>query len=227
MASKNHFRLLIIGVTLFLSGCSTSNFLASTRMPAAIKSQLTVSQPVIAYFSPDATPDNCNCTYEKNAYSAVPVENGYFRVLLGRDAEGLFLVQDFYQKNKRPQSSPFWMKDPTTIFNFDSSALIGPGTIYYADGKVLEKFNNIDSDTREGESFYKSGQRAIKYVQNKSRAEYEVWYPNGKQAARYTTSPSLGLLNFEAWDEDGRTIEDQKAVEKILDEIGNELNQNQ
>lgn len=220
MASKNNFRLLIISVTLFLSGCSTSNFLASTRIPAAIKSQLTVNQPVIAYFSPDATPDNCICTYEKNAYSAVPVENGYFRVLLGRDAEGLFLVQDFYQKNKRPQSSPFWMKDPTTIFNFDSSALIGPGTIYYADGKVLEKFNNIDADTREGESFYRNGQRAMKYAQRKAGAEYEAWYPNGKQAARYTTSVSRQMLKVEAWDEDGNQTQN---LDEILNRIDTEL----
>lgn len=98
---------------------------------------------------------------------------------------------------------------------------IGSGTIYYADGKVLEKFNNIDSDTREGESFYKSGQRAIKYAQNKSGAEYEVWYPNGKQAARYTTSPSLGLLNFEAWDEEGNKTQN---IDEILTRTDATLN---
>ncbi len=220
MASKNHFRLLIIGIILLLNGCSTNYFPASTRIPAHIQSQLAVKQPIISYFSPDETPADCDCAYERNPYSAVPVENGYFRVLLGRDADGLFLVQDFYQKNKRPQSSPFWIRDANAIFSFDSSQVIGSCSIYYLDGKVLEKFNNIDPDTKEGESFYKSGQRAIKYTQHKNGADYEAWYPNGKQAARYTTSSNQKLLNFEAWDEDGNRTQN---FDEILNRIDTEL----
>lgn len=220
MASRNHFRLLIIGIMLLLNGCSTSYFSASARIPAHIQSQLAVKQPVISYFSPDATPAHCDCIYERNPYSAVPVENGYFRVLLGRDAEGLFLVQDFYQKNKRPQSSPYWIRDANAIFSFDSSMVIGSCSIFYMDGKVLEKFNNIDADTREGESFYRNGQRAMKYAQRKTGAEYEAWYPNGKQAARYTTSPSQQILKVETWDEDGNQTQN---LDEILNRIDTEL----
>jgi antitoxin component YwqK of YwqJK toxin-antitoxin module len=60
----------------------------------------------------------------------------------------------------------------------------------------------------------------MKYAQRKTGAEYEAWYPNGKQAARYTTSPDRLILNVEAWDEDGNQT---RNLDEILNQIDTEL----
>ena len=60
----------------------------------------------------------------------------------------------------------------------------------------------------------------MKYAQRKTGAEYEAWYPNGKQAARYTTSVSQQILKVEAWDEDGNQTQN---LDEILNRIDTEL----
>ncbi|RQO37361.1 hypothetical protein DBR37_04035 [Herminiimonas sp. KBW02] len=207
MTAKRFLHLALISLVITLVGCST------TPIPAKIKAQMSTSQAVVAYFSNGETAQSCNCTSGVDSnYSLTPVPNGYYRVLLGRNAEGLFLVQDFYQKNKRPQSSPVWIKEPDDIFNFNSNIIIGSATLYYPDGKILETFTNTDKESRSGEGFYKSGQRATKYVEDNTGTQFEYWYQSGKPAARYGRSAS-GQLNYaEAWDESGDKTENIDAI---------------
>ncbi|WP_175624272.1 MULTISPECIES: hypothetical protein [Oxalobacteraceae] len=211
MTAKRLLHLALISLVITLVGCST------TPIPAKIKSQMSTSQAIVAYFGNGETAQSCNCISEVDAnYSATPVPNGYYRVLLGRNAEGLFLIQDFYQKNKRAQSSPVWVKEPNDLFNFNSNVIIGSATLYYPDGKILEVFSNTDRDSRNGEGFYKTGQRATKYVDDNTGTQFEFWYQSGKPAAKYTRSASGELTYAEAWDESGNKAED---IDAIINEI--------
>ncbi|MNR79269.1 hypothetical protein D3C72_99760 [compost metagenome] len=215
MTANRYLHLAFISIVLALTGCST------TPIPAKIRAQMNTSQAIVAYFGNGDTQQSCNCLSDVDAnYSATPVPNGYYRVLLGRNAEGLFLIQDFYQKNKRAQSSPVWVREPNDLFNFNSNAVIGSATLYYSDGKVLEIFTNTDKESRNGEGFYKSGQRATKYVEDNTGSQFEYWYPSGKPAAKYTRSTYAGVTYAEAWDESGNKVDN---IDAILDEIGKKM----
>ena len=216
MTSTRHLYLALIAIVITLSGC------ASTQIPTEIKSEMTTAEPVIGYFKRTPTNQGCGCGSSRidPHYSPVPLADGYYRLLLGRNAEGLFLIQDFYQKNKQPQSSPLWVKDPLHVFSFDSEVVIGSGTLYYPDGKILEKFNNIDRLTSEAELFYPSGERAITYTQNHNISQSEYWYKSGKPAAKYVESLNRGSDETEAWDESGNKAEN---ANDIIDRIVAEL----
>jgi hypothetical protein len=214
MTSTRYLYLALIGIVITLSGCAT------TQIPTEIKSQMTTTEPVIGYFKRTPTSQGCGCGSSRidPNYSPTPVEDGYYRLLLGRNAEGLFLIQDFYQNSKQPQSSPLWVKDPMHVYSFDSEVVIGSGVLYYPDGKVVEKFNNINRDTRQGESFYPSGELAMTYAQNHNRSQLEYWYKSGKPAAQYVNS--LGSERIKAWDENGNETENATdIIDRILAEL--------
>ncbi|WP_124573085.1 hypothetical protein [Herminiimonas sp. KBW02] len=216
MTSTRYLYLTLIGIVITLSGCAT------TQIPTDIKAQMTTTEPVIGYFSRTPTMQGCGCGSSRidPQYSQTPVEDGYYRVLLGRNAQGLFLIQDFYQKNKQPQSSPLWVKDPLHVFSFESDVVVGPGVLYYPDGKVVEKFNNTDRDTRQGEGYYPSGERALTYTLDRQKTWFEYWYKSGKPAAKYVESLNRGSEETEAWDENGNKAENANdIIDRIIAEL--------
>lgn len=218
MTSTRYLYLALIGIVITLSGCST------THIPSEFKAQMITSEAVIAYFKRTPTSQGCGCGSSRidPHYSPTPIEDGYYRLLLGRNAEGLFLIQDFYQKNKQPQSSPLWVKDPLHVYSFDSEVVIGSGVLYYPDGKMIEKFTNTAPYNRQGESYYPSGERAMTYKMGRQTSWYEYWYKSGKLAAKSVESFDQGAYEMEAWDENGNRVEVGDAKD-IIDRILAEL----
>ncbi len=92
--------------------------------------ETTTTQPIIAYFKKDA---GTLSEHENNGFSAIPVADGYYRTLLGRDKNGRFLVQDFYQEGQKKQTDPFWIADEDGLNSFE---------IHYVDGEVRNYFKN-------------------------------------------------------------------------------------
>ncbi len=152
-------------------------------------------------------------------YSPTPVEDGYYRVLLGRDAKGMFLVQDFYQENKRPQSSPFWIKNPQYAYSFATEAVIGTFTLYYPDGKIMGKLNNIDENNREGKLFYPSGEPAMAYIEaDLGTSHYQYWYKSGKLAIEHIEHHHANRPSeLTGWDEAGNTVSSDKLLTILTD----------
>lgn len=152
-------------------------------------------------------------------YSPTPVEDGYYRVLLGRDTKGRFLIQDFYQQNKQPQSSPFWIKNPQHAYSFATEAVIGSVMLYYPDGKIMGKLNNIDENNREGKLFYPGGERAMAYVEaDLGTSHYQYWYRSGKLAIEHiehhhANRPSV----LTGWDEAGNAVSSDKLLTILTD----------
>ncbi len=228
MTSKNLLYCALISIAILLSGCATSTGRSTTPLPAEIKSQLVTSQPVIAYFhrDPKAAQSHCGrCARIGQHYSSTPVEDGYYRLLLGRNSEGWFLIQDFYQKNKQPQSSPVWVKDPNHVFDFENDVVIGSGTHYYPDGKIVEKFHNTDAENQEGENFYPSGERAITYKITPEKLSYEFWYKSGKPAVKYVEFwKNRRPIDMKGWDENGNEVKDAEEIRfRLAQEIESRL----
>jgi len=224
MTSKKLCLLLVTAITL--GGCPTSH------IPAEVKAQMATSEAIIAYFHPappDTQDDDDNEDpetaeqdddgYTGLLYSSTPVEDGYYRVLLGRNTKGMFLVQDFYQQNKQPQSSPFWIKNPQHVYSFATEAVIGTFMLYYPDGKMMGKLNNIDENNREGKLFYPSGERAMAYVEaDFGTSHYQYWYRSGKLAIEHiehhhANRPSV----LTGWDEAGNTVSSDKLLAILTD----------
>ena len=218
MSLKNLLSLSLLTSVLMLGGCATTQNLSQTKLPENIKSQLTTNEAIIGYFGKSENPEYCGCvSYIDSSYYAKPVQDGYYRVLLGRNAEGHFLVQDFYQSNKKPQSSPVWVVDPLKLFSFEGSDVEGPVTLYREDGTVASKFVNKDGEALEGQDYYPNGQLGSSYkLAENGHANIELWYASGKKAAEYVLDEDSELVKSKAWKEDGTETDDIDDVsEKV------------
>lgn len=186
--------------------------------------QLTTSEPIIAYFSPDAGEEACSCGSTMDmGYSLTPVENGYYRKLLGRDQDGRFLLQDFYQNSHKKQTDPFWMIEPQGLNSFDSSYTDGDVIAYKENGNIDFKFTVKDQEV-VGKAFkyYSNNQIAIENedIDNGITAQ-TLWYENGKLAANLKTDEDNQILEINAFDENGTSIdtEDDEKIDTLIQSI--------
>lgn len=224
MNFKNLLGLSLLTSVFFFGGCTTTQNLANSKIPAEIKSQLTTSEAILGYFSDQDNPEYCGCvSYIDSSYYMTPVEGGYYRVLLGRNATGDFLVQDFYQDTKTPQSSAIWVKDPMKLFSFSGDDIEGPATLYRKDGKVESTFVSQNGVNIQGEEFYPNGQRGASYkLDANSNDVYSLWYASGKKAAEYVVDSDGEYVGAaKAWKEDGTAADDE--IDDIRERVATEL----
>ena len=224
--------ILITGLFSFtLAATALSHADASLTATAALKQAKTVAstkettttQPIIAYFEKDA---GTSSEHENSLYSATPVADGYYRILHGRDKNGRFLVQDFYQEGQKKQTDPFWIVDEEGLNSFE---------IHYVDGEVRNYFKNGKLSTinvvKDGEF---KGTTVSNYLTGKHATEFELidpekyiytvkyWYDDGKPAmdgqVSYEDSEE-GDYTVKAWDRQGNTVTDQAEIQKIAADI--------
>ncbi|KAA8734353.1 hypothetical protein F4V57_05115 [Acinetobacter qingfengensis] len=174
-------------------------------------SQVSTTQAIVAYFK------NSKDDYK---YSSTPASNGFYRVYLARDANGRFLVQDFFQQTNKKQSDPYWVNDIQGLASFEIDYIDGPITGYYSNGNVSFKgtFKNGEF-SGQYDNFYPNGRLASRY-QPKGNNEYsdEYFYENGKKAAilEYRNDE---LINETGWNNTGSKITDKNQIQDILDTI--------
>lgn len=220
-------------IPLLLSACLMSfTMVGCTSLQTTHSSSTTMAttEPVIAYFAPDAGEEACDCgLIMDQGYSLTPVENGYFRKLLGRDKDGRFLVQDFYQNSRKKQSDPFWIKAPQGLNSFDSKYVDGEVVGYFENGKI--SFKSTSQDQRlvgKTETYYSNGQLGLQEEYSDDQPIVQkVWYEDGKPAAELKLSPSedYSILDSKVWDQQGNLIQDEQRAQEILDELYQKLNQ--
>ncbi|KAF1012900.1 MAG: hypothetical protein GAK29_04785 [Acinetobacter bereziniae] len=209
-------------ISISMIGCSQ---LSTTSSPTNLSKTLTTNEAVIAYFAPDAGEEECSCSSSvmDQGYSVHPVENGYFRKLLGRDKEGRFLVQDFYQNSHKKQSDPFWIKEPQGLNSFDGKYLDGDVTGYYENGTINFKASYKDlQPIGKSENYYPNKQLGLEenYVDDQTIIQ-KVWYENGKVAAELRINPSEEntIVASQVWDRQGQLVDDEIQAQDILNEL--------
>lgn len=205
---------LLNSVLFFAAYTTTQKLYSQNIISAEIKSQLTTDQAVIGYFGPKDNPESSDCMFNiEPTYYTKPVENGYYRVLLGRNAQGHFLIQNFYERTKTPQSSPVWIINPLKLFNSDSSYIEGPIIIYRENGKIASKLTNKNGEAIEGEDYYPNGQIGSKFnTEANGNTHVQLWYASGKKAAHYIINLENELIKSELWTEDGKSTDDAEDV---------------
>ncbi|OUY05932.1 hypothetical protein [Acinetobacter populi] len=190
--------------------------------PTAVSNQqniagtkIATTQPVVAYF---------NTSEQDFNYSNTPVKGGFYRVLLGRDDNGHFLIQDLFTDSGNKHTDPYWIIDPEGLNYFDLDFVNGPIQGYYATGKIAFKgtFKN-GSYISSFDSFYPSGELANRYAPaEKGRFHEEYFYKNGQKAA-VIDYENYDISKQEVWDNQGKKVSDENTQQTILDEINNQL----
>ena len=221
------FSTAILSLTLGFTGCSS---LPSQHIPQHIQQQLSTQQPIISYFSPTPNEQDCGCASSVDrSYSLVPVADGYYRKLLGRDPDGRFLVQDFYQKSHSAQSSPLWIKDPIGLFSFENRYVSGPVTLYFPNGKVSYKATLEDGEeTGLSQSYYQNGKLGLESnLTEGDQIHQQLWYSNGAKAADLLVrnDSENQITDGQVWDKQGQLVEDEDQQAQIIESIYNQLDQ--
>lgn len=217
----------MIGLSAIMTGCTSMQ--SQTQIPQNIQQQLNTQQPIISYFSKTPNEQDCGCASTVDpTYSLVPIEDGYFRKLLGRDKEGRFLVQDYFQKTQKPQSSPIWIKDPMGLFSFENKYVSGPVTLYFENGNI--SYNGTLEEGEEvgkNQSFYKNGKLGLESeVNDGETVSQKLWYSTGAKAAELFAieNESIQVTDNKVWDKDGKEVDDPEQQNEILESIYTELN---
>lgn len=228
-SSLRLFSGAVIGLSLLFGGCSTLPT-ASKAIPQNIQQQLSTQQPIISYFSKTPNEQDCGCASTiDRTYSMVPIEDGYYRTLLGRDKNGRFLVQDFYQKTKTPQSSPIWIRDPMGLFSFASDVASGPITLYFPNGQISFQgtYDDHGEEIGQSKSFYANGKVGLESDTNAEKIQQTLWYANGAKAAELVISNdgSNHVLESKIWDQQGQLVEDDQQKNQIINSIYTDLDE--
>lgn len=216
---KQIFLVSLLG--LAFTGCSNLQTINQNTIPTEYKQQLSTSEAIIAYFDKDASEGE---EYD-SGYSATPTEDGFYRKLLGRDKDGRFLVQDFYQKNNKQQTSPFWIKEPLALRSFDIIFTDGPITTYFENGQVSSVSNYKEGvEVGLAKTFYHNGQQAFEYeIADPEVNSYKIkfWYENGKPAVEGSVvyKDEQSIYDAKAWDRQGQAVTDNTQINDIVEDI--------
>lgn len=222
---KQLFLISLFGLSI--TGCSQLQTNNSTAISNEIKQQLQTEEPIVAYFDKDASLGE---EYD-SGYSATPLKDGYYRKLLGRDKDGRFLVQDFYQNSHKKQTAPFWIKEPLALRSFDIIFTDGPITTYFENGQIASTANyNEGMEVGLSKTFYHNGQQAYEYeIADPDLHSYKIkfWYENGKPAVEGFAAyeDDKPTYNAKAWDEQGQLVTDNTEINNIVESIYEKTNE--
>lgn len=190
---------------LFSSVLFSTQLLATS--PQADDSNLTapIQQKIIAYFD------------TKGHLSKTAFNQGYYRVLLGRNLNGDYLVQDFYQDKQTPQTSPFWITRLDAVLSFDHHIHEGTATFSRKDGSKLGESTVSNGKEISGRGFYLNGQRATEYKLNiRNEFDTTLWYASGQKAAEYVADSSHKIIKGIAWDINGNKIDNLQLLKNQI-----------
>ncbi len=201
-----------------------------------------------SYTSPIAfTPAKEKTVYYFNRDSQIasaPSNEGYYRELLGKTADGKRVVQDFYQSSQTPQTAPFVLKNDADIESFDSDGSDGRIVWFSRGGDVAQigdfkqgTSDNIIVNVRRGKAVLameKTSQGLTNYILddnaqiasivNKQGDTIRaiVFYPNGSAMFQGDIAASGGKFNTAyCWNEAAQPI----ACDSIQDKLETGLQQ--
>ena len=145
---------------------------ARTEQAAAAVRQREAKENIIAYYDADGD------------VAERPMKGGYYRVLLGRTAEGRAVVQDFYQDSRTKQINPVVIGKDSELKNFSSDVIEGLVVWYTPDGR-LTNFSEMHNGKRLRAGMYgENGQLAVSIVGEPdvkdTPFELRGFYENGK-----------------------------------------------
>ena len=145
---------------------------ARTEQAAAAVRQREAQENIIAYY--DADGDAADR----------PMKGGYYRVLLGRTAEGRAVVQDFYQDSRTKQINPVVISKDSELKNFSSDVIEGLVVWYTPEGRLTNFAEIHDGKSQRAGMYAENGQLVLSIAgePDVKDAPFEMkgYYENGK-----------------------------------------------
>ena len=143
-----------------------------------------------------------------------PARNGFYRTLLGRDAQGRAVIQDYYQDSRTKQIDPVVIPNEKDINNFNANVAEGFTTWYSPTGEVTE-FVEINNGELRQRGVYKQGQ-LVHLLQIEGKQDHlTFYYPNGKIMADIHQNNDNDEQHSFFYDEKGKLIYDSKKDKDI------------
>lgn len=221
---KNKILSATIFAALTCSGIGFSAHVFAAPNPVSINQNVagskitSIKSGEIAYFS-------YNDNDEDFQYSPTKQVQGFTRYLMGGDAEGRILVQDFFSDSDKKHTEPYWMRDASTLTSFTVEDIDSPFVAYYHNGNVAYSGSVKDGVYIEKyQAFYFNGGVANIYTPMKNNTfKDDYFYKNGKKAASVLYSEDGEKSSSTGWNEQGKKISDAEQVQSIIDAINAEI----
>lgn len=148
-------------------------------------------------------------------YHSTPQQGGYFRRVLGKTADGSWVVQDFYQDNRAKQIDPALIFHPEGLRNFDNDVVHGRVVWYRKDGSLMQSvvferglaqgwqsqydrqgrlrwLIGMDKGEPNGKAQAFDEQGRLVFRVDAAQGMREMWYGNGRLAVK-ERFPAQGL----------------------------------
>ncbi|MCP2040935.1 hypothetical protein L1281_001525 [Neisseria sp. HSC-16F19] len=171
-------------------------------------------------------------------YHSQPQAGGYFRRVLGKTADGSWVVQDFYQDNQAKQIDPALIFHPEGLRNFDNDVVQGRVVWYRKDGSLMQSIVfdrglaqgwqshydrqgrlrwliGMDKGEEDGraQAFNEAGRLIYRF--DAAKGEREMWHDNGRLAMKVRLplpeNAHLETAVIEGWDEQGKALTPEQA----------------
>ncbi|ULJ70177.1 hypothetical protein MIS45_04965 [Wielerella bovis] len=146
--------------------------------------------------------------------SDMPVQGGYYRMLVGKTATGKSVIQDFYQDTRTKQIDPSVIAQESELTNSDTRAAEGR-VIWYTPMGDLSKFVWVQTGSITRAAHYNNGQLQMAYQRLPNTERIWAYYPNGKLLA-YSTAKNKQSKHY-LFDEKGQFLIDSNHVKNIPD----------
>lgn len=142
-----------------------------------------------------------------------PMRGGYYRVLLGRDAAGKAVVQDFYQDSQTKQINAVVIPNDQDLQNFDVAVTEGRTIWYTPEGRVTN-FVDIQNGKSLRSGYYdEQGRLALSIEGDPQSSKWSMtgFYENGKPV--FITHTQNGKTDNLYFYEDGSKMAQINQVE--------------
>lgn len=148
------------------------------------------------------------------------------RQFQGVTLQGFYLVQDFYQKEKKPFTKPFVLSNPQVfswdwmdLMDIDPTPLCGDYLQYYLGGSKAVAITKTSSRVHQRKSWYANGQLKcqVNYVSGKMEGLFTFWGSNGRKIREGHMLHGIHVGLWLSWHENGQLATSEQYKNGILD----------
>lgn len=132
-----------------------------------------------------------------------PIPQGFYREIIGRTNDGRVVVQDFYQQNDTPLTSPYIAVKDAKLRIFGDTSVMDSRVAWYAPNGALTKMSVFQDGKEQGEFWLFQQNRLSAYVLDSAEngdsgsLKMQFFYPNGKlMAERNSQNGSSDILFY-------------------------------
>lgn len=164
--------------------------------------------------------------------------SGFYREVFGQTADGRWVVQDFYQDSKLPQTTALTLKNGADVHIFDTSTLNGRNIWFHQSGGLHSVADYVDGVRQGAQAFYQNKQLVgavlaqkmlvfhhdgnIMAIMEHDEQDPSIWQTTlfRQDGSALVQSRMRGeqVLSATAWQSDGTQIRKQADLEQAKTE---------